>query len=91
LKNARGRDRRQIRKEYLAATTKGGAKHFIWKVAQMTAEIRRSPLPGRAPGIFASLLPTPRRAWVPTPLPLYRKRAEKAPPIRGAGGESTTR
>ena len=84
LQNARGRDRAQIRKEYFAASTRGGAKHFLHKVAQMTAEIRVSPRPERAPGIFASLLPSPRRAWIPTPLALYRKRADKEPPVRAS-------
>ncbi|CAN7741052.1 alkaline phosphatase family protein [Variovorax sp. LjRoot178] len=91
LKNARGRDRAQIRKEYFAATTKGGAKHFMHKVAQMTGKERVSPLPGQAPGIFTSLVPLPRRAWIPTPVTLYRKRGENDSSIRGSTGDSTKR
>jgi phospholipase C len=91
LKNARGRDRPRIRKEYFAATTKGGAKHFIHKVARMTAENRSSPLPARAPGFFSSLLPTPRVGWASTPLPLYLKRVEKEPPIPRTDGKSRER
>ena len=83
LKNARGRDRAQIRKEYIAATTRGGARHFMHKVAQMTAEIR---IPGplkRASGVFASVMPSTVRAWAPTPLALYRTRAN-TPPLEGS-------
>ena len=52
LKNARGRDHAQIRKEYFAASTKGGAKFFIHKVAQM-ARNNRLPAISRTPTVTA--------------------------------------
>lgn len=61
LKIARGRDKQQIKREYLAARTHGGAKHFIRKVAIMTQRLR-SPAPG-------ATKPNPRRKVLRTPPP----------------------
>jgi phospholipase C len=87
LKNARGRDKPQIRKEYFAANTMGGAKHFIHKVALMTAVNRLSAVPDRAPGIFAFLRSIPQLRWTADPLTLYRRRGGNEPPIRGSIGD----
>lgn len=74
LKNARGRDRAQIRKEYFAAVTSGGAKFFIHKVAQM-ARNNRAPVVRRHESAIMSLfrLP-PTRSWVADPINIYRRR-----------------
>ena len=71
---ARGRDRRQIRKEYLAAQTRGGARYFMRKVAIMAQQLRLPP-PGahkvspRRSWLFGF---APRRRWRADPLHTYR-------------------
>jgi hypothetical protein len=76
LKNARGRDRAKIRREYFAASTKGGAKFFIHKAAVMTRE-NRMPAVRRARPSMLSLFRLPRtRQWVADPVWLYRRRQE---------------
>jgi phospholipase C len=74
LKNARGRDRIQIRREYFAASTKGGARFFIRKVAQMTRN-NRMPVMRRAWSDILSLfrLP-PTRPWTADSIAGYRRR-----------------
>jgi phospholipase C len=74
LKNARGRDRTQIRKEYFAAVTKGGAKHFIHKVAQMTGKTRVSYRPERKPAILSPFGLPPTRQWTADSISAYRRR-----------------
>jgi phospholipase C len=71
---ARGRDRRQIRKEYLAAQTRGGARYFIRKVAIMAQQLRLPP-----PGSRKASPPrrwlfgiAPQRLWRADPLHEYR-------------------
>jgi phospholipase C len=71
---ARGRDRRQIRKEYLAVETHGGARRFIRKVAFMSQGVRE-PAPGvrrRRPArrLFGI---APQRKWWPDPIYRYRQ------------------
>jgi phospholipase C len=75
LKNARGRDRAQIRKEYFAAATKGGAKFFMHKVALM-ARSNRTPVARQRERSLLSLfrLP-PTRQWIPDSTSLYRRRS----------------
>ena len=77
LKNAKGRDRPLIRKEFFAANSKGGAKFFIHKVALMTQQNRVSALRQRRLGNLPLLLPTPKRRWVADPIYLYRRRARE--------------
>jgi phospholipase C len=87
LKSARGRDRAQIRKEYFAARTKGGAKYFIHKVALMTQNTRISAVSKRKPGFLASLFrPIPLRPWLADPVSLYR-RTSSPPPASGSSGD----
>ena len=76
---AKGRDKRQIRKEYLAVETHGGARHFMRKVAIMARQIRLPVRQARRllpPRMFR--LPSPRR-WPAEPLQNYRKTARPAP------------
>ena len=76
LKNARGRDRQQIRKEYLAASTRGGAKLFIHKVATMARGNRISAV--AAPRL-ALLPPFRARRWLADPISTYRGGAASRP------------
>ncbi len=74
LKNARGRDRARIRREYFTASTKGGAKFFVHKVALM-ARGNRMPAVRRArPGILSLFRLPPARQWVADPVGRYRGR-----------------
>jgi phospholipase C len=74
LKVARGRDRPQIRKEYLAAQTRGGARHFIRKVALMSRQLRL-PAPGTKKPIPPKRISgvAPKRQWQNEPLHEYRR------------------
>ena len=72
LKNARGRDRQQIRKEYLAADTRGGARRFIHKAATMARGNRISVAKARRRGILAAFLSFPTRKWLADPISTYR-------------------
>jgi phospholipase C len=71
---ARGRDRRQIRKEYLAAQTRGGSRHLIRKVA-IRAQQLRSPAPATKKGLLLRRLfgLAPRRRSQSEPLHEYRR------------------
>lgn len=70
LKNARGRDRQQIRKEYLAADNHDGARRFIHKVASFVDDTR---LPARRRiGMFRVLLSFRPRKWSAEPVSAYR-------------------
>ena len=75
LKNARGRDRAQIRKEYFAAVTKGGAKYFRHKVALM-ARANRTSVPRDRRRSLLSLFTLPRtRRWFPDATSIYRRKS----------------
>jgi len=87
LKSARGRDRAQIRKEYFAARTKGGAKYFIHKVALMMQNTRLSAVPKRKPGFLARFRSIPLRPWPADPISLYR-RTSSPPPASGASANN---
>lgn len=67
LKNARGRDRTQIRREYFAAVTSGGARYFIHKVARMAANIRIRAVRRREPALLSLFRPPPTRRWIAEP------------------------
>lgn len=67
---ARGRDREQIRKEYLAAQTRGGARHFMRKAARLSREVREAAV--RRGAVARLLLPPPKRDWPATPIHAYR-------------------
>ena len=70
LKNARGRDRQQIRKEYLAADNHDGARRFIHKVASFAADAR---LPARRRvSLFRVLSSFRPRKWTSEPVRAYR-------------------
>jgi phospholipase C len=70
LKNARGRDRQQIRKEYLAADNHDGARRFIHKVATFVGDAR---LPGRQRvDLFRVLRSFRPRQWTAEPVSAYR-------------------
>jgi phospholipase C len=73
LKSARGRDHTQIRKEYLAATTKGGAKYFIHKVATMTTENRLSARLERKSRFRSLFRSKPQHRWIADPVSMYRR------------------
>ena len=75
LKNARGRDRVQIRKEYFAAATKGGAKFFMHKVALMAHANRTSIARLRERSVLSLFRSPPVRRWVPDPITIYRRRS----------------
>jgi hypothetical protein len=79
LKNARGRDRQQIRKEYLAADNHAGARRFIHKVATFTRD-NRLPARPRA-GLFKVLLSFRPRHWNAEPVNVYRG-GPTAPPTQ---------
>jgi phospholipase C len=70
---ARGRDRPQIRREYLAATTRGGARYFIRKVALLAQRLRQ-PAPGarRLRLRLPLLTRPPKRVWRSDPASVYR-------------------
>jgi phospholipase C len=78
LKNAHGRHRQQIRKEYLAADNHAGARRFIHKVAVFTRG-NRPPAPRRA-GPFRVLLSFRPRHWTAEPVNAYRGRPAAPPP-----------
>jgi hypothetical protein len=65
LKSTRGRDHAQIRKEYLAARTKGGEKYFMFKVAMMTMGNRLSAVTERKLGFLSLFRPMPQLAGLP--------------------------
>ena len=71
---ARGRDRPQIRKEYLAIQTHGGARRFMRKVAFM-AQGTRVPAPGVRGKTKRSTLfgLSPQRTWWADPISHYRQ------------------
>jgi hypothetical protein len=75
LKSARGRDRAQIRKEYLAAVTQGGAKFFIHKVAKMTRTLRVAPA-ARAPTVFSLFRGPQLRPWSADATSRYRRKTD---------------
>src|SRR5207249_2344142 len=79
LKTARGRDRSQILKEYLAARTKGGAKYFMRKVAMMTKNSRLSAVRERKPGFLSLFRPMPQLRWLADPIGLYRRPSPQQP------------
>jgi hypothetical protein len=67
---ARGSDRPQIRREYLAATTLGGAHYFIRKVAIRARHLR---LPAPRPKFRPPLLTrAPKRVWPGDSASVYR-------------------
>jgi hypothetical protein len=74
LKVARGRDRPQIRKEYLTAQTRGGARHFIRKVALMSRQLRL-PAPGTKKPVPPKRISglAPKQHWQSEPLHEYRR------------------
>lgn len=78
LKNARGRDRAQIRKEYFAAVTRGGAKFFIHKVARMAANNRIRAVRKREPALLSLFRTPPTRRWIADSVSVYRRRT---PPV----------
>jgi phospholipase C len=75
LKNARGRDRAQIRKEYFAAATKGGAKFFMHKVALMARSNRPSVARQRERSLWSLFRLPPTRQWIPDSTSIYRRRS----------------
>lgn len=77
-----GRDRDQIRKEYLAATTRGGARHFMRKVARLSRSEKRDG--ARRSAFVRWLFPNPKRKWIETPGHAYRM-------ARGWGAGETPR
>jgi hypothetical protein len=74
MSTARGRDRQQIRQEYLAVRTRGAARHFMRKVAIMARHIRL-PATVRSKGLISPrmFLKPPRRQWQSEPLQSYRR------------------
>ncbi|MBB5421748.1 hypothetical protein HDG42_007833 [Paraburkholderia sp. JPY171] len=74
IKIARGRDRQQIRKEYLAVQTHGAARHFMRKVAIMARQTRL-PATMKRKGLIPPRMfeMPPRRRWLPEPLQNYRR------------------
>jgi phospholipase C len=78
LRSARGRDREQIRKEYFAALeTRGGARHFIHKVAALLRDQRISAVTSRRARLSFFGRP-PSVPWPADPVDAYRRR-----PTRG--------
>jgi phospholipase C len=84
LNSARGRDQMQIRKEYLAARTRMGAKYFMNKVAMMTKDNRTSAVAARRAGFLSLFRSPPQLRWMGDPINLYlrasRQRPEARPP-----------
>jgi len=78
---ARGRDKRQIRKEYLAVATHGAARHFMRKVAIMARRIRL-PAAARTKGLLPLRMfrPLSPRQWPAEPLQNYRRAAASPVP-----------
>jgi phospholipase C len=74
LKNVRGRDRTQVRKEYLAASTKGAARFFIHKVAQTTRGNRFAAVPRPGRKVYSLFRFPKTRRWAPDPIGRYRRR-----------------
>jgi phospholipase C len=75
---ARGRDRRQIRKEYLATESHGGARRFIRKVAFMAQGVRKPPpnVRARTPRSWNTIFSlSPQRRWWADPIVRYRQSA----------------
>jgi len=72
---SRGRDHRQIRKEHLAAQTRGGARYFMRKVAVMAQQLGLPP-----PSVSR---PAPPRNWLFSLAPGRRWRAEPLHIYRG--------
>jgi phospholipase C len=73
LKNARGRDRAQIRKEYFAADTKDNARFFIHKVAQMTRGNRMAAGHRIRRRVLSLFRLPPTRRWVSDAIGRYRR------------------
>jgi phospholipase C len=70
---ARGRDRPQIRREYLAATTRGAAHYFMRKVAVLAQNLRVPPPGSRRPRIRLPFLArAPQRVWPYDSAAVYR-------------------
>ena len=82
LKSTRGRDHAQIRKEYLAARTKGGAKYFLHKVAVMTKANRLSAVPLRKPGFLSLFRRMPQVRWLADPIGVYLRTSIQQPAWR---------
>jgi hypothetical protein len=75
---ARGRDKRQIRKEYLATESHGGARRFIRKVAFMAQGVRRPPpnVPERQARLWNTIFSlSPQRRWWADSVVRYRQSA----------------
>jgi phospholipase C len=73
LVTARGQDRPQIRREYLAATTRGGARYFIRKVALLARQLRLpAPSTNRRRLRLPFLTRAPKRVWQREPAAIYR-------------------
>jgi len=71
LAATRGRDRRQIRKEYIAAQTRGGARHFIHKTGQLTNDLRASVVRRRVAPLAGFFTRPPRLKWPKDPVNHY--------------------
>jgi phospholipase C len=77
LKNARGRDRTQIRREYFAAVTRGGSKYFIHKVALMMNAHRTPVVRSKISSVIALFRQPPTRPWNADSTSIY-------PPLDGS-------